>query len=143
MLHNPEVPPPIPGIDMATGAQDGFFGPTNKENASGAVWHNFITKESKTLKRPQFAGKGGRPDTNDNGHTSAAAKALIPDLTLVRPIDFFNLMIPKRFVERIMVNCTNTKAAADGSGAGGTLYTDFVPFDVPEMYSFISLLFAN
>ncbi len=42
-----------------------------------------------------------------------------------------------------MVNCTNTKAAADGSGAGGTLYTDFVPFDDPEMYSFISLLFAN
>ncbi len=58
VLLNPEVPPPIPGINMATGAQDGFFGPTNKENASGAVWHNFITKESETLKRPQFAGKG-------------------------------------------------------------------------------------
>ena len=35
LLLRPEPIPPIPGIDMATGTQPGFFGPTNKENAVG------------------------------------------------------------------------------------------------------------
>ena len=42
-----------------------------------------------------------------------------------------------------MVACTNARAAAEGAGTGGTVYTDFVPFDGAEMYQMIGLLFAN
>jgi hypothetical protein len=59
-------------------------------------------------------------------------------------IDFFNLMITTpRFVEKVMVVCTKQKAASEGAGVGGTLYNDFVQFDVPKMYRFMGLLFAN
>ena len=37
---------PVDGIDMATGASFGFYGPTNKENAMGAVCHNYLVGES-------------------------------------------------------------------------------------------------
>ncbi len=37
VLLDPEVVPPVAGIDMATGASRGFFGPTNKENAVGGT----------------------------------------------------------------------------------------------------------
>ncbi len=36
----PEEPPSIRGIDKATGAQVGFYGPTNKENAVGGKRSN-------------------------------------------------------------------------------------------------------
>ena len=42
VLLTPNEAPPIEGIDMATGAQRGFFGPTNKENTTGATKHNYL-----------------------------------------------------------------------------------------------------
>ena len=42
-----------------------------------------------------------------------------------------------------MVACTNPKAAGEGAGTGGTVYTDYVQFDVEKMYRFIGVLFAN
>ena len=144
VVLNPEIPPPIPGIDMGTGAQQGFFGPTNRDNVVGAVRHNFLTDDAEKPKRPEFRNPDGLVNTtSDIGHSSAAAKALIPDLNAARPIDFFTMILPRRFVETVMVNCSNQKAAADGAGAGGTVYKDFVPFDVDEIYRFIGLLFAN
>ncbi len=52
----PEVVPPVPGINLATGAQVGFYGPANKENAVGATRSNFLTKEK--IVRPRFERKG-------------------------------------------------------------------------------------
>jgi hypothetical protein len=40
-----EAVPPVNGIDMGTGAQQGFFGPTNKENAVGGTRANLLTSE--------------------------------------------------------------------------------------------------
>jgi hypothetical protein len=37
VILTPEVVPPVNGIDMRTGAQKGFFGPSNKENAVGGM----------------------------------------------------------------------------------------------------------
>ncbi len=45
VILTPEVLPSIVGINIETGAQNGFYGPTNKENAVGATRCNFLTKE--------------------------------------------------------------------------------------------------
>ncbi len=37
VILTPEPVPPISGMDMRTGAQIGFFGPTNPANSEGAV----------------------------------------------------------------------------------------------------------
>ena len=42
-----------------------------------------------------------------------------------------------------MVVCSTQRAVAEGAGAGGTLYLDFVPFDEAEMYKMQGLLFVN
>lgn len=55
VVLTPEEPPLIRGIDMATGAQVGFYGPTNKENAVGGKRSNFLTKEK--IARPNFVPK--------------------------------------------------------------------------------------
>ena len=41
IILTPEAVPSVDGIDMGTGAQKGFFGPTNKENAVGGTRANF------------------------------------------------------------------------------------------------------
>ena len=52
----PEVVPPVLGINLATGTQVGFYGPTNEENAIGGTRSNFLTKEK--IRRPRFDRKG-------------------------------------------------------------------------------------
>jgi len=43
-----------------------------------------------------------------------------------------------------MVACTNARASGLGAGyMGGPMYSDFVPFDIAEIYRFIGVLFAN
>ena len=143
VVLNPEVPTPIPGMDMATGAETGFFGPTNTNNIAGAVRHNFLTHPSEALPRPAFASIDPNRPTQEVGGPSAMAKESIPDFKSARPIDFFNLMITPRFIEKTMVACTNQKASGEGAGVGGTVYTDYVQFDVLEMKRMIGLLFAN
>ncbi len=53
---SPTVAPSIDGMNMKTGAQDGFFGPTNKENSEGAIKHNFFTGFDE-ISRPAFEAK--------------------------------------------------------------------------------------
>ncbi len=72
VILTPEVVPPVNGIDMGTGAQKGFFGPTNKENAVGGTRANFLTSEN--VERPKFERKkepkkrkAGYSDANDPG----------------------------------------------------------------------------
>ena len=64
-------------------------------------------------------------------------------MQFVQPIEFFNLIITPRFIEKVMVACTNQKGPSEGAGLGGTVYTDYVQFIVTEMYRFIGVLFAN
>jgi hypothetical protein len=58
MVLTPEVVPPIPGVNLATGAQVGFYGPTNRENAVGGARSNLLTKEK--IVRPCFVKKGAK-----------------------------------------------------------------------------------
>ncbi len=40
-----------------------------------------------------------------------------------------------------MVKAKNGRAVADGAGTG--TYVDFVPFDLPELYKFVGVIFAK
>ncbi len=76
IILTPEALPALPGIDMATGAQTGFYGPTNKENAVGGVRQNFITVDGERIERPTFQSRKARKDptavTNEHGGPSPA-----------------------------------------------------------------------
>ena len=59
VLLSPEDLPLVDGIDMATGAEKGFFGPTNKENAVGGRRTNFLTGEEDKVNQ-QCSGQRSR-----------------------------------------------------------------------------------
>ncbi len=54
VILTPEPVPPISGMDMRTGAQIGFFGPTDPTNPEGAVRSNFCMGVSDRITRPTF-----------------------------------------------------------------------------------------
>jgi hypothetical protein len=43
---------PVDGIDMATGASFGLYGPMNQENATGGVRHNYLIGETIRFSAP-------------------------------------------------------------------------------------------
>ena len=55
VVLKPEDVPDVEGIDMAVGAEEGFFAPTNKENSVGGEQVNFLM--TKNLTRPEFGPK--------------------------------------------------------------------------------------
>ena len=55
VVLKPEDVPEVEGIDMAVGAEEGFFAPTNKENSVGGEQVNFLM--TKNLTRPEFGPK--------------------------------------------------------------------------------------
>ena len=80
----------------------------------------------------------------ENGHTSTAARELLPDeIRDCHPSDFFHTQISRKFIQRCIVDTTNARAAAEGAGFGGTVYTDYEPFDLEEVNKMIGLLFLN
>ncbi len=117
---------------MATGAEHGFFGPTNTNKIAGAQRHTFLTHPSETIQRLLLTSIDPTMPAKDDGHPSQGALDTIGDISFVRPIDFFNLIITPRFVEKTKVACTNQKAAGAGAGTGGIVYTDYVQFDVDD-----------
>ena len=79
ILLTPEEVPSVDGVDMGTGAQSGFFGPTNKENAVGGTRSNFLTLSDERIQRPKFgpkrekkrkAGEAEPPPPREDGHPS-------------------------------------------------------------------------
>ncbi len=82
VILTPKVVPPVDGIDMGTGAQKGFFGPTNKENAVGGTRVNFLTSEN--VERPKFEQKkpkkrkAGDSDANNPGPQHQLETTAIP-----------------------------------------------------------------
>ncbi len=148
IILTPEPLPALPRIDMAMGAQTGFYGPTNKENAVGGVRQNFITKDCERIERPTFeartnkARKNTTPVTNEQGGPSPVARKKIPKMKCARPKDFFDLQITPEFVKWITC-ATNRRATADGAGCGTGEFKDWVAFDEAEMYRFFGVLFAK
>jgi len=154
VILTPEVIPPVDGIDMGTGASIGFFGPTNKENAVGGKWSIFLTSEP--VERPKFEPKkpkkwkvAGDSDANNdpappsNSRRQPSLRHLpeaTPPLSKARPKDFSDTQLTPAFMDWA-VTATNLRAYASGAGSGK--YTDFIPFDRPEMYKIIGALFAN
>jgi hypothetical protein len=136
--------------------EEGFFGPTNKDNAIGVPKKRYL--QDNPLSRPNFAKKlmaakpdnlprpVGRPPINnlpkEKGHPSKYAHLKLPrEFALRRPKDYFDLFLSLDFVNDNILKTTNARAAAEG--AGSVTYQDFVPFSVQEIYKFIGLLFAN
>jgi len=151
IILTPEAVPPVDGIDMGTGAQKGFFGPTNKENAVGGTRANFLTSEH--VERPMFERKKQKkrksndandsnnpPTTREDGHPSDACRKQLPPLFRARPKDFFDTQLTPAFFDWA-VTATNLRAYASGAGSGE--YTDFIAFNRTEVYKMIGVLFAN
>jgi hypothetical protein len=140
IILNPEPAAAVPGVDMTTGTQFGFYGPTNKENAVGGKRHNFGMMETDRIQRPKFeAKKKERADrknktatANNHDGPSPEARKRIPKLNVARPKDFFNLQITPEFVQW-MTNVTNRRATSGGAGAGTGEFKDWVPFDNAEI----------
>ena len=63
-----------------------------------------------------------------------------PNVEVARPKDFFDTQLTPTYMAWL-VKATNGRAVADGAGTG--TYVDFVPFDLPELNKFVSLIFAN
>jgi hypothetical protein len=55
VILNLDPTPSIPGIDILCGAQEGFFGPTNQENAVGNSKSQYCCREEEKIRRPEFA----------------------------------------------------------------------------------------
>jgi hypothetical protein len=149
----PEVVPEIEGMDMLTGSERGFFGPTNPTNAAGATRSNFCSAFGETISRPEFGpkvpflGPPPPPSSYENGHPSLEAYEAIGDIKFARPKDFFDLQISPEYISNIRKG-TNYRASAEGVGLGETGsekkdFGDFKPFDDDEMYKFIGLMLAN
>jgi hypothetical protein len=129
---------------MLRGAQEGFFGPTNQENAVGASKSQYCCREEDKIRRPEFASKSPDLAVSEKGGISPAARKLLPEeIRDCRPKNFFDTQISPEFVKRCMVDTTNTHAAAEGVGFGGTQYDDWEPFNLAEMNKIMGLLFVN
>jgi hypothetical protein len=57
---------------------------------------------------------------------SKAACDLLPDnICDCHPKHFFNMQILPDFVQKCLINTTIAEAVAEGTGHGGTIYTDY------------------
>ncbi len=108
VLLTPKGVPYVDGIDMGTGAEKGFFGPTNKENAVGGKRLNFMMGEK--VNQPMFGPKkpgkkrketDSQPPTpvREDGHPSDACQKKLPPLSRARPKDFFDTQITPEFID--------------------------------------------
>ncbi len=67
----------------------------------------------------------------DLGSPSPKCHRLIPNLRIKRPKNFFDTQLTPNYMGWL-VQARNPRAVADGAGSGR--YTDFIPFDFPELY---------
>jgi len=149
ILLTPEEVPSVDGVDMGTGTQSGFFGPTNKENAVGGMRSNFLTLPDERIQRPKFEPKREKkrkdpeaepPPPREDGHPSDYCCSLLPHFSRARPKDYFDTQLTASWFDWC-VTATDLRAYLSGAGSGE--YQDFMPFDLAEMYKMIGVLFAN
>jgi len=116
VILNPDPAPTVKGIDMLRGAEAGFFGPTNQENAVGAPKFQYCCREGEKIHWPKFASKTPNVPVSEKGHISPAARKLLPpEIRDCRPKDFFDTQISPEFVKKCIVDRTNARAAAEGA----------------------------
>jgi hypothetical protein len=98
ILLTPEEVPLMDGVDMGTGAQSGFFGPTNNENAVGGTHLNILTSPDEQIQRPKFGPQQEKkrkdreaelPPPWEDGHPSDYCHSL-PPISCARPKDYFD-----------------------------------------------------
>ena len=151
------------GFD-ATGAEKGYFAPTNQEGAEGATKLEYLTGDGERIERPAFDrkpkkdegnakegnAKRGRPSKtttpdgppSERGGPSDFARSKLPkNFAEHRPKDYFDLFVSPEFVDANIAKPTNERAAAEG--AGSRTYKDWAPFDRAEVYKMFAMLFAN
>jgi hypothetical protein len=111
ILLTHEDVPTVEDIDMQTGAKKGVYGPTYKENATGANRTNVLTAEK--IERPKFEPKKwqkkwkrGEADTplptavREDGHPSNVFRKQLPPLLRARPAkDYFDTHISPSFID--------------------------------------------
>ena len=61
VILTPQEVAPTDGMNMATGAQEAFYGPTNQENSEGGQRSNFLSSQSRELSIPNMP-KGSSDD---------------------------------------------------------------------------------
>ena len=76
----------VKGIDMYTGAEKGFYGPTNKENDLGAKRANFLTTEKTERqtfepKKPPKEWKDGHPPPPHSSSRRRSSLQCLPEAT--------------------------------------------------------------
>jgi hypothetical protein len=119
---------------MLCGAEEGFFRPTNQENAEGTPKYQYCCREEEKICWPEFASKTPNRPVSKKGHISPAARKLLPDeIRDCHPKHFFDTQISPEFVKRCMVDTTNARAAAESADFGGTIYKDYEQFDFTEV----------
>jgi hypothetical protein len=84
--------------------------------------------------------KDKEDDSANLGSPFPKSCCLIPRLRVARPKNFFDTQLTPNYMGWL-VQATNLRAVADGTGS--ETYTDFVSFDLPKLYEFVGLLFAN
>jgi len=149
ILLTPKEVPSMDSIDMGTGTQSGFFGPTNKENAVGGMHSNFLTSPDERIQRPKFEPKREKkrmdpeakpPPPRENGHPPDYCRSLLPPISRARPKDYFDTQLTATWIDWC-VTATNLRVYSSRAGSGE--YQDFMLFDLTEMYKMIGVLFAN
>ncbi len=97
------------GIDLLTEISHGFFALTNMENIAGSTMYNYLHEnEGDHIERLVICSKGRDADspTNHGRLSKVAVNALPERIWDCCPKGFFDLMLPRTFVEKCMVNCT-------------------------------------
>ena len=100
-----------PGGQHGTGAQEGYLGLTNKENAAGSKCSNFLI--NKKIVRPEFEPKKEKTmrektataaavaaedePVRKDGHPSDHCQKLLPKLILAQPKDFVDMQLTPDF----------------------------------------------
>jgi hypothetical protein len=79
-------------------------------------------------------------DSANLGGPSPKICCLVPNLRITRPKNYFDTQLTPNYMGWL-VQATNPCAVADGAGSG--TYADFVLFNLPKLYKFVGLLFAN
>ena len=107
--------------------------------------HQYLCSDAERVKHPDVASKDPAICwVLEKSHISQAARDLLPEI--IRdcwPKHFFDTQISRNFVKKCIVDTTNPQAAAKGAGFGGSVYTNFVPFNVEEVYKMMGLLLVN
>jgi hypothetical protein len=100
VILNLDFAPAVAGIDMLRGAKEGFYRPTNPENAIGAPRYQYCCNEEDKISRPEFVSKMPNLRASEKRHISPAAKRLLSCLTRSQNV-VLNTSLTPRFCQSL------------------------------------------